>query len=182
MNTPLRFTPGLPSYRTDPGTPNSLTQLIIPEGLPNSGPHFAHRLQFISSFQGESDYRDTHATTRRVTFRWAKCPWIWGFEKPGQKYWNYANEEEFQRDFNGAWGILHEMANPVDAETLEAFRREHLPNAVTGYYDHLKKQWVVCEPTTRKLGTETWELSPEGMQFSAELKSKPAQERDHTVC
>lgn len=134
-------------------------------------PNDARRIPWISSYQGETDYevRFGHLNGRRITFRWGKLPWRWSWLKPDQKYWNYDSEELFQREANGAWGILHCMCcNPVNVETLECFRELYVPLAVTGYFDHTTKNWVVCEPTKKELSTETWYRSESYQNFITE--------------
>lgn len=145
--------PELPNYETSPGIPGSITDIIK---FDSALPPERRRLNFISSYQGQTDYRGLDGTGR-LSFRWGKVPWVWGFQKPGEKYWNYETEEEFQRDINGRWGLLTDGGNPVGPTTLEVFRAEYLSNAVTGYYDHEKKDWVVCGPTTEKRGTASWQ-------------------------
>ncbi len=159
----------LPAYTTEPGIPGDLTDLIVDRTPDCNTPNEARRIPWISSYQGEVDFQVGfgHLNGRRISWRYAKVPWRWSFQREGERYWNFGTEEEFQSQVNGAWGIIHCSANPIDAATLEEFRRYH-PLAVTGYYDHLTRSWVICEPTTQELGTESWKQSQSYRDFMAE--------------
>jgi hypothetical protein len=144
----------LPKYAIEPGIPGSITDLIQQRHFET--PNARRRIRWTSSYQGATDYDSDIGKRRRLTFRYGKLPWRWSFQKPGEVYWNFASEEEFQHEVNGSWGILHGGSDPVDAETLLAFRELYLPEAVTGYFDHKLKRWVICEPTTQELSNESW--------------------------
>lgn len=124
-------------------------------------------LQFISSFQGEADYVNPHDKTGRITYRWHKCPWVWGFERAGEKYWNYATEADFQREFNGSCGILHQSTNPVPADVLQLFQEECCAEAVTGYFNHETNSWTICEPTNQPLSTQSWSRTQQNQNYEA---------------
>jgi len=114
-------------------------------------------LRFRSSYQGESSYMYDDYTLR---FRYAKAPWRWDYLAPGKRYWNFANEGLFQREINGAWGILHrDCSNPVTPAVLEIARREIDIEIVTGYFDHEFYRWVICEPTDEPLSTISYQRS-----------------------
>ena len=161
----------LPNYTILPGHPGSITD-IIKDAVDNFDiPNELRPIRWTSSYQGETTYETDIGKRGRLTFRWGKCPCKWGYEKTEAHYWNFDTEADFQREFNGAWGILHRIgANPVDAATLNAFRKFYRPNAVTGYFNHNRKCWMVCEPTERELSTETWKQTPRYQEVCAELK------------
>ena len=147
----------LPNYPTEPGIVGDLTDLIM-DRAENTTPNDARRIPWVSSYQGETDYqpRSGPLRDRRLSFRYAKVPWRWSYQKPNERYWNYETEDRFQREVNGAWGIVHRGANPLDAETLEWFRQEYVPLAVTGYLNFETGLWTVCAPTLQELCTESW--------------------------
>lgn len=113
------------------------------------------RASFRSSYQGESSYNYEDYTLR---FRYAKVPWRWSWLKPDERYWNFDNEGLFQREINGAWGIINRSGNPVTPECLDVCREEIDIQIVTGYFDQVAYQWVVCEPTHELLGTRSYEI------------------------
>jgi len=154
-----------PAYVTEPGFPGSLTDHIVFNG--SQPPREQQHLQFISNYQGETDYEPLRGHGEgRLTFRSAKVPWRWSWLKEGERYWNYDTEEAFQRSVNGDWGILHQGNEPVDAATLDVFRAEKCALAVTGYFDHLQMRWLPCEPTTEKPSNQSFIRKPETMAFA----------------
>lgn len=112
-------------------------------------------IRWTSSYQGETDYEDSKG--RRLRFRWGKVPYVWGWERPGERYWNFDSEEEFQRELNGRHGLLLWGVDPVEAETLAEYRQFYRAGAKTGYYDFDQRRYIQCEPTKKRLGTESWE-------------------------
>lgn len=113
-------------------------------------------IPWTSGYQMETDYefRPTY-TGDKLTFLWAKR--AWDFRGDGTRYWNWPTEEDFEREGNGRWGMLLRCTNPVDAETLEIFHREHCATAVTGWLDYQTGSWIECEPTSERLGTQSCE-------------------------
>lgn len=141
----------LPNYPVDPGIPGSLTDIIQKHPLiPRSGGERSRWFHFISGYQGETDYESYVHGMRGVRFTWryARVPWLWGYEKEGRSSWNYPDEETFHRSGpNASWGILHQGNEPVSGEMLDRFREDHAALAVTGYYNHHLGTWSPCEPT-----------------------------------
>ena len=127
---------------SEPGIPGFLTD-IIERGIRREYPE----ILWTVSYQGSTDYEHRG---HRLEFRWAKVAWSLGHR-------NYPDEESFNRQHNGDWGMVHwYMCEPVDAATLELFRKEWCPTAVTGYYDHLTDSWIECEPTSEKPSHASW--------------------------
>ena len=144
----------LPHYPKEPGFPGSFTDVIV-----RDRPYIereARRIQFISCYQCETDYHRLHGREGRFTFRFGKLPWRWSWLKEGEVYWNFKTEADFQRELNGAWGILHSGTEAVDAETLAVFREECYSLAVTGWFNHGTKAWEICEPTTERQSHRSW--------------------------
>jgi hypothetical protein len=161
----------LPNYIIEPGHKGSITDIIpaIDCDLPND----RREIQWQCSYQGHTDYRSIISRGGQLSFRWGKVPWQWSWESGNQRYWNYSSESEFHESINGSWGILHrEGNNPVDAETLSAYRELYRPLAVTGYYDYSHRKWCVCEPTKQSIATEICEKSEQFKAITAEFQRR----------
>jgi len=127
--------------------------------------------RFQSSFQGEIEYelapklwkeeKHTFQTERnhhhRIQYRYATLNFDY---KPfGEKYWNYQNEEEFERKFNSTHLLLRNRQEPVSKAILEAFQNEVDEKAQTGFYCHIRNRWIKCKPTHKNPSRKTYEVS-----------------------
>ena len=129
------------THPCEPGLPGFIRELIQHTGATHFTKDY-QALRWTCSYQGESDYE---YKGQRLKFRYGKTAWQLG-------YWNYANEEDFEAQHNGNWGLVTRGNEPVDADVLALFRAEHYPSAATGYYCHTRHRWVECKPTNRQPG------------------------------
>lgn len=156
----------------EPGIPGFLTDIIRGRDDLSLAERDSCPIRWKVSFQGKVDYE---CRGRRLEFRYAKIAWRDG-------YWNYESEEEFQRQHNGDWGILHNYyGDPVDRETLELFRKYHVPSAVTGYFDHVEKRWLECEPTDQDLSQASWRTYKLTAEFAEKERAAAAANTERAV-
>lgn len=117
--------------------------------------------RWVVGYQGETDFEMKpavaprnygHAGTR-LRFRHTKVPWQWSWAN--YKYWNYPDEETFEKSGpNARHGMLLMGIHCVPRYVLELFRQHHCATAITGYWCSASKTYI---PLQLHEAPETWE-------------------------